>query len=161
MARLNNLERFPDLQFSTLGGGSMVLPGDLRGSFGVILIYRGAWCPVCNDQLADFERSKAKLDAMNVKIVALSVDGEQMTAALIEKLDLTFPVGFGADADQVVAAVGAYTNADPHYLQPTGFVLSPEGTVLNALYASNAMGRLTAIEVERLVSYLSHQAKSG
>lgn len=160
MALLNNGDRFPDISISVSGHGKMALPADLAGSFGVVLIYRGAWCPVCNDQLADFEAMKAQLDALNVKIVALSVDDEPTTSALVEKLRLTFPVAFGADVDQVVAAVGAYTNASPHYLQPTGFVLSPDGNVLNALYASNAMGRLTAHEVERLVMHISKQAKA-
>lgn len=160
MALLNNGDHFPDFKISISGQGNMALPADLAGSFGVVLIYRGAWCPVCNDQLAGFEAAKSRLDDLNVKIVALSVDDEPTTAALVEKLHLTFPVGFGADVDQVSAAVGSYTNAHPHYLQPTGFVLSPDGNVLNALYASNAMGRLTAQEVERLATYITQQAKA-
>ena len=52
MAGLENGERFPDLEFDTVGGGHIVLPDDLSGGFGVILAYRGSWCPYCNAQLA-------------------------------------------------------------------------------------------------------------
>ena len=32
----------------------MHLPTVLAGSYGVILIYRGHWCPFCNEQIAAF-----------------------------------------------------------------------------------------------------------
>jgi peroxiredoxin len=89
-----------------------------------------------------------------VKVVALSVDDEQTTAALVDKLHLGFPVGHSADADQVAAELGCYVNAEPHYLQSTGFVLAPDGTVVTAVYSSGAIGRLMPEDVVGLVTYL-------
>jgi peroxiredoxin len=63
---LKNGQKFPELKLQAVGGGAIDLPGDLAGSFGVVLIYRGAWCPVCNNQLADFAASKSELDALGV-----------------------------------------------------------------------------------------------
>jgi 2-haloacid dehalogenase len=58
------------------------------------------------------------------------------TAALVEKYQLTFPVGYGADAEAVAALTGAFANPDPVYLQSTGFVLDPAGNVVVSVYSS-------------------------
>lgn len=108
----------------------------LRGSYGVVLIYRGAWCPYCQAMLGGFQRASEKSAEASIKVVALSVDDEATTVGTIEKYKLRFPVGHSADAHQVSALTGAYTNEEPRYLQSTGFLLDPDGRVLNAVYSS-------------------------
>lgn len=147
MPTLQNGQLFPELKLSAVGGGTLSLPGDLAGSYGIVLIYRGSWCPYCNAQLAAFSRAQGALEEVDARVVALSVDDEATTAALIEKRRLGFPIGHSADAAAVSAAVGAYTNSDPVYLESTGFVLAPDGTVLTAVYSSGAIGRLMPDDV--------------
>lgn len=154
MPRLNNDDTFPDLTVPAVGGGTIALPGDLAGSFGVVLIYRGAWCPFCNAQLAAFARAADVFAELGVKVVAFSVDDEAATAALVEKHQLPFPVGHSADVDKVAAALGAYTNDEPRFLQSTGFVLAPDGSQVVAAYSSGAIGRLVADDVADLIGYL-------
>lgn len=155
---LHNGDTFPQLEIAAVGGGTVSLPGDLAGSFGVVLIYRGAWCPFCNAQLSSFSRAADKFAELGIKVVALSVDDEATSAALVEKHHLRFPVGHSADPDKVAAATGAFTNVDPHYLQSTGFVLTPNGSVLTAVYSSGAIGRLVADDVAGLVGYVKANA---
>lgn len=133
----------------------MSLPGDLADSYGVVLIYRGAWCPYCNAQLAAFSRALDTLNQLNAKVVALSVDDEATSTALATKRALRFPIGHSADADKVATAVGAYVNDDPRYLQSTGFILAPDGTIRLAVYSSGAIGRLVADDVAGFIRYLS------
>ena len=154
MPLLHNGDHFPRLSIRKVGGGTIELPNDLNGSFGVVLIYRGAWCPYCNAQLAAFGRASGKLDEAGIKVVAFSVDDETTTAALAAKHNLRIPMGYGADADAIAAAVGAYANPAPHYLQTTGFVLAPDGTLVNAVYSSAAIGRLVPDDVVGLVAYV-------
>ena len=154
MPRLENGQSFPSLQVPQVGGGTLSLPDALAGSFGVVVVYRGAWCPYCNAQLSAFRRATESLDEAGVKVVALSVDDEQTSAALVDKLRLGFPVGHSADADEVAAQLGCYVNDEPHYLQSTGFVLAPDGTVVTAVYSSGAIGRLTPEDVLGLVTYI-------
>lgn len=158
MSRLHNGQTFPELQIPAVGGGTISLPGDLAGSFGVVLIYRGSWCPYCNAQLASFSRAADAFADLGIKVVALSVDDEAASTAFVDKLGLRFPVGHSADADNVAAATGAYTNPDPHHLQSTGFILAPDGSVLTAVYSSGAIGRLVADDVAGLVRYVKSQA---
>jgi peroxiredoxin len=89
-----------------------------------------------------------------VAIVALSVDDEATSKALIDKLDLSFPVGFGANPNDIVAATGAYVAEGSAYLQSTGFVLDPHGRILTAVYSSGAIGRLVPDDVAGFVKYI-------
>jgi hypothetical protein len=36
-------DRFPELQLSLAGGGSISLPGDLAGNWAYVAFYRGNW----------------------------------------------------------------------------------------------------------------------
>ena len=92
----------------------------------MILFYRGAWCPYCKAQLAAFARARASLRSIGVEVVALSVDDEAVSAALVDKMRLNFPVGFGVKADEISAATGAYVAEGAAYLQSTGFVLDKQ-----------------------------------
>ena len=154
MPRLENGQKFPSLQLPLVDGGKLSLPGDLAGDFAVVLIYRGSWCPYCNAQLSAFSRAKDDLDAAGIKVVALSVDDAATSAELVAKRRLNFPVAHSADAGEVADAVGAYVNEDPRYLQSTGFVLAPDGTVMTAVYSSGAIGRLLPEDVLGLVRYV-------
>ncbi len=158
---LKNGKKFPSLTLPAVGGGAVSLPQDLAGAFGVVLIYRGVWCPVCRDQLTEYAAAEPGLDALGVKVVALSVDDEAAGAKLVGEQHLTFRIGHSANADQVAAATGAFTNDKPHYLQPTDFILAPDGTILNAMYSSNAMGRITAAEVTRFVTFIKSRPKAA
>lgn len=158
MTRLQNGQVFPTFDVAAIGGGAISLPQSLQGSYGVVLIYRGAWCPYCQAQLAGFQRASEKLAEAGVKVVALSVDDESTTAATIEKFKLSFPVGHSADAEKVASLTGAYTNESPRYLQTTGFLLAPDGKILNAVYSSGPIGRLLAEDVIGMVTYLKSKS---
>lgn len=159
MSRLHNGEVFPSLEIPAVGNEVLRIPQSLQGSYGVILIYRGAWCPYCQAQLGAFQRASGRLAEAGIKVVALSVDDEATTRGTIDKYKLSFPVGHSADADRVAALTGAYVNETPRYLQSTGFVLDPGGHVLNAVYSSGPIGRLVAEDVIGMVNYLKSKAR--
>ena len=110
MPRLSNADAFPDLTVETVGNGTLSVPQYLAGRYGVILMYRGSWCPYCNAQLSAFARAKEKLDELGIGVVALSVDSKADAAALVDKHRLNFPVGYGVNADEIATSTGAYVN---------------------------------------------------
>jgi len=61
MTRLQNGQAFPAFDVPAVGGGRISIPQSLKESYGVVLIYRGAWCPYCQAQLAGFQRASEKL----------------------------------------------------------------------------------------------------
>jgi len=154
MTLLHPGDKFPVLNVALPGDGRLELPDALAGHYGVVLFYRGSWCPYCNAQLRAFQRASEALGDAGIRVVALSVDDEAATTELIAKHGLTYPVGFGADAPAVAALTGAFVNPDPVYLQSTGFVLDPAGNVVVSVYSSGAIGRLVPDDVTGLVRYL-------
>ena len=161
MPLLNPGDPFPRLTITTTDGQVLTIPDTFAGDFGVVLFYRGAWCPYCNAQLRAFERASQALADAGIRVAALSVDDKETTAALVAKHKLTFPVGYGADAPAVAALTGAFVNPDPVYLQSTGFVLDPAGNVVVSVYSSGAIGRLVPDDVIGLVRYLREHSPSA
>jgi peroxiredoxin len=162
MPLLNPGDPFPQLTIRTTDGQILTIPDAFAGDFAVVLFYRGAWCPYCNAQLRAFERASLTLADAGIRVAALSVDDKDTTAALLARHQLiTFPVGYGADAEVVAALTGAFVNRDPVYLQSTGFVLDPAGNVVVSVYSSGAIGRLVPDDVVGLVRYLREHSPTA
>ncbi|MGA8416567.1 MAG: peroxiredoxin family protein [Candidatus Dormiibacterota bacterium] len=161
MTLLHPGDVFPSLTVMPVGGAALQLPDAVTGHFAAVLFYRGSWCPYCNGQLRAFARAHDSLAVVDAKVVALSVDDESTTQALIAKLGLNFPVGYSADAKAVAEATGAFVNPDPMYLQSTGFVLDPGGRVVVSVYSSGAIGRLVPEDVVGLIRYLRDHAAAA
>ncbi len=160
MPLLSPGDSFPVLTLTPPGGPALTLPDTLAGDFGVVLFFRGAWCPYCNAQLRAFQRASDNLTQTGIKVAALSVDDEPTTAELIAKHGLTFPVGHSADAAAIAGLTGAFVNPGPVFLQSTGFVLNPESKVVVSVYSSGAIGRLVPEDVIGLVRYLRERAEA-
>ncbi len=161
MTLLNPGDQFPNLTVALPGGETLSLPDNSAGGFGVVLFYRGGWCPYCNAQLRAFERAGQALAGNGIRVAALSADGRDATAALVARHKLSFPVGYGADAPAVAALTGAFVNPGPVYLQSTGFVLDPEGYVIVSVYSSGAIGRLVPQDVAGLAGYLREHTQAS
>lgn len=158
MALLRPGDPFPTLTLPKVGGGTISLPDDLSGAYGVVLVNRGAWCPYCTAQLNAFRRASERLSALGIAVVSFSTDTEQAATELVEKNELPFPVGHSADPDKVAEAIGSFVNPDPKHLQSTGFVLDPDGAVVVSVYSSGAIGRLVPEDVAGLVEYVRQHA---
>jgi peroxiredoxin len=156
---LTNGQQFPPLTASRVGGGTMTIPQDLAGKWGVLLFYRGHWCPYCRQQLLDFQRSLAELQAVGAEVVALSVDPLEKAQETVEKHRLQFPVLYGLDAHEVGEKTGAVVNEEPLFLQATGFLLQPDGRIALSVYSSGAVGRLVAADTMNLLKYLQRNAQ--
>ncbi len=96
--------------------------------------------------MAEFQKHKAALDELDVRIIALSSDAREDARGTVDKLGLDFPVIYGLDAAATSRLVGCYTGLHqgrPH-VQPASFVLDAEGKVVQAVYSSGKVGRLSA-----------------
>lgn len=160
MSRLENGQPYPSLQVPRVGGGTLTLPDDVSGRWATVLVYRGSWCPYCAAQLAGFSRAASSIADADISVVALSVDDEATSSATVDKHGISFPVGHSADPHKVADVLGAYLgdHGNGPFLQSTGFVLRPDGTVAVAVYSSDAIGRLTAPDV---LGYVTYQREHG
>ena len=161
MTLLHPGDPFPALTVALAEGRALRLPDALAGHYGVVLFYRGSWCPYCNAQLRAFQRSLDRFADMDTLVIALSVDDEATTRDLIAKHGLQFPVGHSADARAIATTTGAFVNNDPMYLQSTGFILDPSSRVVLSVYSSGAIGQLVPGDVIGLVRYLREHANAS
>lgn len=93
------------------------------------------------------------LTEAGVSVVALSTDGPGHAREMIDKCQLTFPVGYGLPLTQTAATLGAYYEERRGILHATGFVLRRDGSVGVACYSSGAIGRLVSEDVVRIVRF--------
>jgi peroxiredoxin len=104
--------------------------------------------------LLDFQRSIAEFEKKNIRILAASSDTEEDAGKTVDKYGLTFSVGFGLIPSEVSAITGAFFNLEKNHLHATGFIVSPEGKIENAVYSSSAIGRLTASDCLSYINYM-------
>lgn len=158
MPLLHPGDTFPAFDVDLVRGDSLTLPQAMGGGFGVVLFNRGSWCPYCNAQLRGFQRVTSDLDDLGATVVSLSVDDEVTATEMVDKHKLTFRVGHSADAHQLAELTGAFINPEPVFLQATGFLLDPEGTVLLSAYSSGAIGRITGEDTVGMLKHVKEQA---
>ena len=115
-------------------------------SSGVVIFYRGGWCPYCNRQLADFESFMEEFKKEDVDVVALSVDAFAKAKETVDKLKLSFPVAYGLEAPRDAEKIDAFWDAQRKIIQPANFVLDSEKTVVDASYSIGPIGRITAAD---------------
>lgn len=70
--------RAPDFALSDSRGKEIRLSAQLKRGPVVLSFFRGAWCPVCNLQLAAFHRALPTIKRLGGTIVAIHPDAEQL-----------------------------------------------------------------------------------
>ncbi len=89
-----------------------------------------------------------------MRVAAASVDSIDNVRSLREGLRVGFPMYAEVDAAAVSAATGAHMHTgEKTYLHATGFLVNPEGTIINAVYSTGPIGRFTASEILRKVRF--------
>ena len=150
---LDTNDMFPQLELQLVSGEKLKLPKDIGEGYGVVLIYRGHWWPFCNQQLADFQELHQELKSEQIKVIAASVDPIEKARELVNKLGITYPVGYGMIAEEVSRITGAYYEKEKKYLHATDFLLRPEKTIVVACYSTGPIGRFMAKDVLKLVKF--------
>ena len=104
--------------------------------------------------MVDFAVHAGPLKKLGVRVAAASVDPIDNVRSLKEGLHVGFPMYANVDAAAVSAATGAHMHAgNKTYLHATGFLINPEGTIINAVYSTGPIGRFTASEILRKVRF--------
>jgi alkyl hydroperoxide reductase subunit AhpC len=87
--------------------------------------------------MKDFEKR-------DIQVIAASADSWEKAIRTAEIYKLTFTIGYGLDPAEVSALTGSFYSAQENYLHATGFIISPEGKIEDAVYSSRSIGRLVA-----------------
>lgn len=103
--------------------------------------------------MLDFQRSIKDFEKRDIQVIAASSDPWEKALETVERYRLTFKVGYGLNAPAVSELTGAFYDERDGYLHATGFLIDPEGKVVNAVYSSRSVGRLVAKDC---LEYIGH-----
>jgi peroxiredoxin len=111
--------------------------------------------------LADFQGSYQELKSEEITLIAASVDPIEKAREMIDKHEISYPVGYGLVAEETSRMTGAYYEKKEKYLHATGFLLRPDKTILIACYSTGAIGRLVPKDVLQLTRYFKGGGRGG
>jgi len=103
--------------------------------------------------LADFQALHQEFKSEQIKVIAGSVDPIEKARETVDKLGITYPVGYGMMAEEISRITGAYYEKEKKFLHATGFLIRPEKTIVVACYSTGPIGRLVAKDVLNLVKF--------
>jgi len=93
--------------------------------------------------------------------VAASTDPLDKAKDTVGEHSLSFPVGWGLPVEETAALLGAFYEARRGFFQATGFVVSPDKTIVVSQYSSGPIGRLVWQDILGLVQHYKKTAKSS
>jgi peroxiredoxin len=94
-----------------------------------------------------------QLESEQIKVVAGSVDTIEKAKEIVEKLGITYPIGYGMNLEAMAKLIGAFYEKERKILHATDFLLRPDKTIAVASYSSGAIGRFVAQDVIKLVKF--------
>lgn len=103
--------------------------------------------------MLDFEKNIAEFDKQNIRIIAASVDTLEQARETVARYKLSFKVGYGLDPKEISFKTGAFYEKQKRYIHGTGFIVNPEGNIVNGLYSTSAIGRLVAADCLGLIGF--------
>ncbi|MDA1191140.1 MAG: redoxin domain-containing protein [Candidatus Poribacteria bacterium] len=118
--------RAPDFALQDTTGKTVRL-SDYAGQPLIIEFYRGLFCPYCNSQLAEIQTGIGEFEALNVPVVAISVDPRATAAQMKRQLGLTYPLLSDPNAT-VISAYGV-KEAFLTLARPATFVLDADHVI--------------------------------
>ena len=104
--------------------------------------------------MVDFTNAADEFRKMDIGLVAGSVDTLEDARKMAEELKISFPLAYGLNAKEISRKTGGFYEGEKGYLQPNGFVINPDGKIVNAVYSTMAIGRLVAKDCIGLITYL-------
>lgn len=93
-------EHAPVFSLPDANGTPVTLEDRLTDGPVVLSFYRGAWCPICNTELAALQQALPDIHARGARLIAVSPQAPDRSQELVQRLGLGYDVL--SDADQAV-----------------------------------------------------------
>lgn len=103
--------------------------------------------------MADFQQHLGEFQKRGVLLTGASVDTLEDAQKMVSEGKLEFPVGYGLDVEAITTRYGAYFDERRGFLHATGFMLRPDDRIVNAVYSTGSIGRLTPADSLRIIDY--------
>lgn len=103
--------------------------------------------------MADFQSLVKEFESEQIGVIAGSVDPLEKAKETVEKLKLTYPVGYGMNPEEISMLTGSFYEKERKILHATGFLIRPDKKISVACYSTGPIGRLMARDVLSLVRF--------
>lgn len=132
--------------------GAKVRLSDFKGKTVVLYAYPAAMTPGCTTQACDFRDSLSALQAAGIEVIGISPDSPEKLAKFREKDGLNFTLVSDPDK-KVLTKYGAFGEKKMYGKTVVGvirstFVISPKGTIDQAMYNVRAKGHVAKLRKE-------------
>jgi len=135
-AMISPARPLPEMTLPLVGGGDTQISAvGTPGNWKLVIIYRGAHCPICASYLKTLQSMLDDFADDGIEVLAISADQGPVATEFAEKHGLTLPIAYGLDLAQMRALglfvsepLGAST-ADLPFPEPGTFVLNAQGLV--------------------------------
>lgn len=154
-------EQVPDAELKSANNITHKLSDVLAEKPGVLLFYRGGWCPYCNAHLSDIQEVESEIISLGYQIIAVSPDVPENLKITEEDKSIHYKLYSDADGE-LIKAMGIAFKAPEQYSGllneksgglnkgilpvPSVFVVSPSGKILfeyiNPDYSTRLSGKL-------------------
>lgn len=132
---------FPSIKLPTLNDTTINIAKPINGAdWQLVVIYRGAHCPLCTRYLNELEALKGKFLDIGVSMVAVSADSKEQVINHLADLSVSFPIAYGLSIEQM-QQLGLYISS-PRSPKETDHPFAEPG-----LYVINDEGRAQVIDV--------------
>lgn len=153
MPKLKPGDKAPDFTLKDVQGHDFRLHDNLGGRKIILVFFRGAWCPICNFYLTNFQLQIARFRENNTQIIALSTDTPAEAWKLQQRLNLSFTVLPGL-TKQIIEAYDLFYNENFQHSEPAIFILHPDGTIAYEFVQSSSLGRPGLDDLLAIVSQI-------
>jgi peroxiredoxin len=123
-------ERFPDLSWPKVGGGTLSLAND--PGWRLLVVYRGKHCGLCREYLAELNGMLDHFHERSISVAAVSADTRDKAEAEVRNGRLRFPVAYDLSTDDM-HRLGLYVSPPQPgetgrpFAEPALFVVNPDG----------------------------------
>lgn len=100
--------------------------------------------------MVGFANQKAEFDKLGVTLVAASVDPIEKAQEVADEVN--FPVGCGVTRE-MANTLGSWWEERRQIIQPSEFLLGPDGKVMASSYSDGPIGRMDAEDIVKVVNF--------
>lgn len=158
-------DKIPDLKLTDAGSSEFDLIKEVTKKPVALVFYRGGWCPYCNAQLKDYQKTERQLIDLGYRIVAVSPDNPEHLAKTSTDQELNyllisdskmeaakaFGVAFQLPEDIIDKYLNQYNldlkaySGESHYQLPVPavFLIGTDGTIKFRHYDPDYKKRLS------------------
>jgi peroxiredoxin len=157
----------PDFTLPTVAGEKFAFNEhrEKHDSWHLIVFFRGAWCPVCQEELREFQANKEKFEEQDVHLLAISNDDLEDLQEYANKENITFPIMADNELEAIKAFDVHYHGEDAPYEdhgqhgEPAYFLVNEKGELMYQQQQTGPFGRPHPDELLRLVKYIKKNVK--